>query len=119
MTILFSVGVDEFRFILKTACLHKREEPVNICLSLRLDGDLMAAALSDRLSDTIDYEGLCQNIENCVTMLDCDSHAFMVERIRRAIVNFSPLIFGGCFTLMVNCHDIFIANLTLAPKMEQ
>ncbi len=113
MKLSISIGVDEFGFTLKKSCFYKQGQPVLVCLYFKLLGDLMPAALSDRLSDTIDYETLCQKIENGISLLDCSSKEFMVEQIGHEIKNFSPLITGGYFRLSVKCHETFTTDKVL------
>lgn len=102
-----TVGVENFRFLLKTHCVENSSMPIAVSLSFNLRGDFLPSALSDDLTKTVDYEALCKAIENDLSFESCRSVDNIVLRLQTAISRFSPLIFGGYFSLHLHCHDTF------------
>lgn|SRR5579871_4444230 len=116
MTVLISINIDSFHFALANPCLHDKERATEILLSFKLDGDFLPGAISDQLSDTVDYEALCQQIKSRVRALNCDAIPLITAHINHAIIESSPLITSGWFSLSVTCHSAFTTTKGLDIK---
>jgi dihydroneopterin aldolase len=110
MSTNITVGIEKLRFSLAHKCKKNPKKSTKVCLSLRLMGNFLPAALSDKIFDTVDYEALCQHIEKALNESNCASYQKLLTTINTAISNFSSLITGGYISLTVKCHDTFTAE---------
>ncbi len=95
------IGVKNLSFALGK-CLLK--------LSFELEGNFSAAAKSDCLQDTVDYDALSKHLENQLKALNCQQNNKIRAGIATALSNFSPLISNYYLETEIlcdeGCHDL-------------
>jgi dihydroneopterin aldolase len=107
------VGIEDYRFLLDKPCLRDHNRRVSLRLSFELCGKFLEAAHSDAIQDTVDYQAMCQAIEERLKDADCGIMTSIAHGINDAIASFSPLITGGYVRLEIRCHDTFTSERRL------
>jgi dihydroneopterin aldolase len=115
-----SLGVTDYCFSTKTACVEDPKKSCRVSLSLRLWGEFWPAALNDQINDTIDYEALCNDIAKYCDHLSCATIDLFEKRLQYAISQFSPIISQAYFSITITCHASFTceASFAIGPTLQ-
>jgi hypothetical protein len=116
MKIAISIGVNNL-YISSVKCPFKKTER-KLFFSFALTGDFLKAALNDKLTDTLDYEALCNHLKKSAFLLEleCTSFLTIVDHLIKEVSNFSPLLSAGFVSCSLRCHDTFTIEKALDIK---
>lgn len=101
---IISLGVKNYHMV-KLGCCGHVNCTSSLKISFHVEGDFIAAALSDELHRTVDYDSLCQAIHKTILLKSPD-----LLILRKVILNFSDLITGGYVAIEVRCPHAFLKD---------
>lgn len=102
-----TIGVKKYRISLSSSCLRQGHCLNDVELSFELEGDFIDAALKDDLSSTVNYDALCQRLNQELHTFYCHELAGITPRLISAMKEYSPLIKGGFLNLQCTIHGVF------------
>jgi len=109
-----SLGVENFCFSLRKPCEQNQNIFGKVSLSLKLSGDFFPAALTDQITDTVDYAAFCREIADHCHNLNCASFKQFHQQLEEATKKFYPVISKAYYLITLSCHANFTRETSFA-----
>lgn len=116
MSLALCIGVKDYRVFLEKNC-PENDQKGQLSLTFSLQGNFLAAALSDDLTKTVDYHQLSISLTDELQPLICLDEA-AIRKATETIFRFSPLITGCYLKITACCHGALIVETSLLRDLQ-
>lgn len=108
-----TIGVTDLRISSTAPCSKTSSCHAQFSVSFGLRGDFSKAAQTDALSDTVDYDALCDLLCTQMRARDCSNVSAITQEALHMVRTFSPQIVAGTVLVKILCHAPFIVREAL------